>query len=169
MDCELCGKPIGGVKYRVSIEGVQLVVCRDCYKRVVSGNVRRVELELAKTVKFKPKPRSFKKKASRHAFEDLELVEDYNVKIRRARESLGWSWRVLAQKVGENENVIRRIEAGRLMPTIEIAKKLEKVLKIKLLQPTIDEVSYSSKSLRREVDLTLGDVAFVRRKKTSEE
>ena len=94
--------------------------------------------------------------------EEYEVVEDYSVRIRRARERLGWSRKVLAEKVRVSENVIRRIEDGSLMPTIDLARRLEKVLGIKLLEPVVDEYYESSTSKRRYEELTLGDIAEIR-------
>ena len=86
-------------------------------------------------------------------------MEDYADRVRRARQQLGWSQAVLARKIGEKENTVKRIESGRLMPTIDLARRLEKVLKIKLLEPVVEE-EFSSE--RANTYLTLGDIVRIR-------
>jgi len=97
-------------------------------------------------------------------------VEDYNIRIRKARENLGLTRELLAQELGEKESVIRRIEEGRLVPTIDMARKLERILKIKLLEPA-ESISYEKYVKRgRNMVLTLGDIVVIKdRKKGTEE
>ncbi len=94
--------------------------------------------------------------------ERYEVVPNYAEIIRRARERLGWSHRVLAEKVRESERTIRRIEAGELVPTIDLARRLERALGVKLLEPVVEEEEYPSGQQRRRFYLTLGDVAEIR-------
>ncbi|HIE53589.1 MAG TPA: TIGR00270 family protein, partial [Chromatiaceae bacterium] len=96
--------------------------------------------------------------------ESYDVVEDYAERIRRSRERLGWTPATLALKVKEKENVIRRIESGRLKPTIDLALRLERVLKVKLLEPIVDEGSLRSVTEAKGFELTLGDVANVRKR-----
>jgi len=94
---------------------------------------------------------------TRRREENYEVVEDYAERIREAREEMGLTREILARMVGEKESTIRRIESGKLTPSIDLAKKLERVLKITLLQP----VSEGLEALREEGEeyyLTLGDV-----------
>ncbi|RLG73489.1 MAG: TIGR00270 family protein, partial [Thermoprotei archaeon] len=62
----------------------------------------------------------------------------------------------------EKETVIKRIESGKLKPTIELAKKLERILKITLLEPIVSE--YITRLSPKE-NLTLGDIVVLRKKK----
>ncbi len=94
--------------------------------------------------------------------EKLELVEDYAERIRKAREKLGWSQRVLAEKVKVSENVIKRIESGRLRPTIDLARRLEEVLGIKLLVPSVDQELTEAGSTKVKTYVTLGEILSVR-------
>ncbi len=93
--------------------------------------------------------------------EKYEVVPNYAEIIRRARERLGWTQRILAEKVKESERVIRRIEAGELVPTIDLARRLERILGVKLLEPVI-EVEEEDTQKHRGFHLTLGDVAEIR-------
>jgi len=71
----------------------------------------------------------------------------------------------LAEAVKESENVIKRVEAGRLTPSVDLALKLEKALGIKLLEPIADvEVTSQNITSKPKKDLTLGDVVVIRKK-----
>ncbi len=65
--------------------------------------------------------------------EDL-IVPDYASIIRKARESLGLTQEQLGRLINEKPSVIRRIESGAMVPTPVIARKLERALKIRLIQ-----------------------------------
>ena len=170
VECEVCGETITGKPYKMVIEGVTLTVCSRCYQRLT-----RTKEELDKTLKPKIpyrepptlKPKAIKKQQKivkeRRRLEEYEIVENYAEIIRRARESLGWTRETLAQKIRESENVIRRIESGKLQPTIELAKRLERVLGVKLLKPVVEELTWSTEG-KGKFDLTLGDVVTIRRK-----
>ncbi len=96
-----------------------------------------------------------------------EIVPDYDSKIRKAREEMGLTQEVLAKYVGEKVSVIKRIEMGKLKPTIELAKKLEKVLKVTLLSDVASDVGVSVKE--RKVEVLLGDVVVIKDKGRKEE
>ncbi len=72
--------------------------------------------------------------------EDYEYVEDFGALVRRARESMGLSQDELASLVKEKATVIRKIEQGELHPPIELARRLEKVLKIRIIQEVEEEI-----------------------------
>ncbi len=172
----MCGRPIqrrSAVK--VSLEGTTLTVCPTCaqrlrttrrqpisqhqsYKRATTQAKTRSTIQTLKPTRLSSKP-----VLPRKIYENYEVVPDYAKRIREARQKLGWSTRILAEKVGEPESVIKRIEDGRLTPTIDMALKFEKVLKIKLLQPIVDEYEDISRyTSSHKVELTLGDIANIR-------
>ncbi len=68
-----------------------------------------------------------------------ELVEDYNVVLRQARERLGITQEELGNKVNEKPSTIRLVERGSLRPSDSLTRKLEHYLKIELLAPIVDE------------------------------
>ncbi len=169
VECELCGRPIVGRSYRITVEGAELTVCNSCYLRMLSRKVGgqakttyplKTIPQTRKQTTVSPKPKIPRRTP---AFDiEYEIVEDYALKIKKARERLGWSLNILAQKVREKESVLRRIEQGKLTPPMDLAKKLEKILGIKLLEPTVEE--YSLKRIGNK-DLTLGDIVVIRKKK----
>lgn len=163
--CEICGRPVYDPRMcrTVIVEGVELRVCPDCYRRLV----KQGKIKEAPTTKISRKTTQTRKwtktRISRRILEEeYEIVEDYAERIRKARQRMGWSQAVLAQKVREKENVIKRIEAGRLKPSIELARRLERVLGITLLEPIVEE-SPAKIEEGGEDYYTIGD--FVRFKK----
>ncbi|NOZ88834.1 MAG: TIGR00270 family protein [Crenarchaeota archaeon] len=94
--------------------------------------------------------------------EKFEVVEDYAIRVRRARERLGLTQKELAVKVKVGENVIKRIEAGTLVPPIDLARRLERVLGVKLLEPVAELEEAEEEEAGGEFYLTLGDVAELR-------
>ena len=187
----MCGSPVEGRPYRVVVEGVELVLCRRCHverlrrtrttpddpmryrlalrsttpqARIQTTPSRKPATEKAKPLQpirsltMRPKPRG----VSLREAERFEVVDDYSSRVRRARERLGYTQRDLARKAKIAESVIRRIELGELVPSIDLARKLEKVLGIKLLEPVVETEEELSKSKRENLYLTLGDIAEFR-------
>ncbi len=113
-------------------------------------------------------PRPSRPRAADRLAERYEVVPDYAERVRRARERLGMSQEELAIRVKEKVNVIKRIEAGTLVPPVDLARRLEKVLGIKLLEPVVEEETLAAPSgggrRRRSEDfeLTLGDIVEIR-------
>ena len=100
--------------------------------------------------------------------EDLELVENYGELVREARIGMGLTQEELASQVGEKATVIKKIEHGEFRPSIELAKKLEKILRIRLLVPAEEE---PSSEIRRYIvkpgpagGVSLGDLLKKRQK-----
>ncbi|MHB9303159.1 multiprotein bridging factor aMBF1 [Thermofilum pendens] len=152
--CEICGREIRGPAYRVRVEGAELIVCSQCAKgKTVIG-------VLTFSQGAPSKPRTAVTRRRRGGEVEEIIVENYGEIIRSARERMGWTRDVLAAMVGEKESTIRRIEAGQLEPTIDLARKLEKVLKVKLIEELTDYGDYSEDYGYEGV--TLGDIAEFR-------
>ncbi len=170
--CEMCGRPVHRREaYIVYLEGTRLVVCPACYSRIAKRASKALPYTEAmrrpKPAARRPGPRP-RARPRRASLDEFEVVPDYAERVRRAREKLGWSQRTLAQAVREGENVIKRIEAGRLTPSIDLARRLEKVLGIKLLEPVVEESHAALPPAERVKDITLGDIVIVRKKEEKE-
>jgi len=98
-------------------------------------------------------------------FESTALVSNYNVLIRQARENMGLTQADLAALIGEKESIVRRLESGRMAPTLELAKKLEKVLKVKLYEEVRQE---QEPPKPQKFQLTLGDVVVIKERASKE-
>lgn len=154
MRCEICGKRIVGTPIKTKIDSSVMEVCKECSK---FGKVIR-EPEKPR----RSPPRRVQRRPRREFEAIYEVVEDYSAIIREKRESRGWSREDLAERINEKVSVINRIETGRMEPDIKLAKKLEKLLKIKLLekfeQDEIDKIEAGK--LR---GATIGDIARIKK------
>jgi putative transcription factor len=77
-----------------------------------------------------------KQRPRKHKGDDVEKYQvdpDYAEIIRNGRERLAITQDELAMKILERRNVIASIERGVLMPEIKVARKLEKLLGVKIL------------------------------------
>ena len=124
MKCELCGATIYGRGQTVEVDGAILRVCDRCArfgKKVVprpTPTVRRGTVVTRKPM-----------------FDgNLVVSEGYHTLIKKAREALGLTQEELGRKLGEKTSVISKLETGKLKPSIPLAKKIEHVLKIKILE-----------------------------------
>ena len=173
MRCEVCGRKIHGKPVRAMIEGAKLTVCSECSKHgtIIWEEPKPVtvqRLKTAMTVKAAPS-KGQRGKQQKTAEIPLELVEDFDARIRRAREKLGLTHEDLGRKINEKVSVLKKIETRKIKPDDRLATKLEHALKIKLLMPASEEKVSSltiSESSRREP--TLGDLIRLNKGKTEE-
>jgi len=101
---------------------------------------------------------------------DVELVENFQAKIRVAREKLGLTHEDVGKKINEKVSLLRKIETGRMTPDNKLATKLEHTLRIKLLAPSSEPTTPKtlvSKATNRE--LTLGDLLQLGKKGAKKE
>jgi putative transcription factor len=142
MQCEICGKDTNLVS--AIVEGVRMNVCTDCarFGKILKEPVR-------------PAPEKSKKAAVKEETVEI-IVPDFARKIRKAREKLGLDQEKFGQKIGLKESVIHKIETGILKPSIDVARKLEKMLNINL----VIEYKEEKKDYKPEESgsMTLGDI-----------
>jgi putative transcription factor len=148
--CEICGKEIQK-PITIRVNKTYLKVCDSC--KIIGEVVENKPIEMRKVIKKMPTPQY---KTPKIPQVEVSVREDFATEIRKAREKMGMTQDMLASLVGEKLSTLKKIEAGKLKPTIELAKKLEKVLKITLLEmESFEEKTVSKKS---EQDITLGDI-----------
>ena len=170
MNCEICGTEISGEPYKVKIDNTTMNTCKECSKY---GKVqRKPQPKVTKKTPNKNNFRSYnnqnnqnnyKNKPTRRPREDeYELVEDYNTIIRHAREQQNLTQKKLGEKIYERESVINHIESGKMVPDNRLAKKIEKVLKIKIIEKVeTDEQEF--RDVKRYREATIGDIANIKR------
>ena len=165
--CEMCGRPVDRRRAKiVYIEGARLTLCPECYARVAKkAVVFEVKESASPPLPRGPPKRGYGRRAL--PLDEYEVVPDFAARIRRARERLGWTQRTLAEAIRESENIVKRLESGRLTPSIELARKLEGVLGVKLVEPVIEHHPTEALSTRKLKDLTLGDIVAMRKKSGS--
>lgn len=147
MACDLCGKDVQ--LFRAIIEGTEMDVCAACaaFGKVISK--ARVTQAPKRTATAPEK-------------EIIEhIAEDYSDSVRRERERMGLSQKDFALKLSERESIIHKIETGRIRPSIPLARKIEKFLKIKLVEE--EEVVHTKEKAPKTEEFTLGD--FIKVKK----
>lgn len=171
MICEICGSRAPKLR-RVVVEGSTMSVCPDCFNTlnkkipVESGFARDIGGPAVKRKEaVKPVARkTVEKKKPIEAvseIESIELVVNYREMIKKRRRELGWSEEDLGDKTGLKTSLIKKVESGKITPSIPDTRKMENVLKIKLLKPkTFQEEASPSKHLVKKPysSITLGDV-----------
>lgn len=148
--CDMCGSQ--GKLVRALIEGTELNVCQQCAK---FGKVLKIPVTFVKkqVIVKQPKP------------EPLEIiVSDYNSIIKKKREELGITQEELAIKIAERESIINKVEAGQMEPSISLAKKLEKLLEVKLIEVFEDKGGALS-TKTKTAEFTIGDSIILKRRK----
>lgn len=147
--CELCGKQ--GNLVSALIEDVSMDVCAQCTKfgRVLHRpNVQAILQR--KQQQFRPQKEE----------PQLAVVEDYAERIRKKREQLGIKQIDIARMVAEKESVIQKFENAEIEPSIEVARKLERHLKIHLIEQIKDDLKIALPE--KSEGFTLGH--FIKRK-----
>jgi putative transcription factor len=89
-----------------------------------------------------------------------EIVDDYNIRIKRARELRLLTQEGLARAIAEKESAIHKLESGQLKPNIKLANKLEQFLNIKLTEEHKEEKKQDKKKTidLKDDSLTIGDL-----------
>ena len=116
MRCELCGKETE--LFTAVVEGSQMQVCSQCGTH---GKVlQRVKPPIKRAIVKQEAPTE-------------RIVSDYAELIRTARENQGLTQKDFALKITVKESLVHKMETGHYEPPIDLAKKLEKILHIKLI------------------------------------
>jgi len=170
--CEVCGHKIHSKPNRVIIEKAKLEVCDECSKLGTGFWEESKQKNMAPAIRAPPALlRTQLKKTPQPPVETAsELVEDFNVKIRQAREKLGLSHDDLGKRINEKVSLLRKIETGKMTPDNRLATILEHTLKIKLIAPAKEEkVPQTSKAAAMKRELTLGDLIRLEKKDREKE
>ena len=166
-ECPICGSIIWGKGQRVLLEGAKITVCHNCAQHGKKIQKPPSSAQTKKSYPYNRKPQP-KRQVSKGKFvDDLEITPDYAKKIRNKRNSLGLNQDQFAQKLNEKPSLLRRIEAGKVEPTIKLAKKIEHVYKIKILKKADENEAMVQKNkyMKKSNGTSLGDIAFIKKKK----
>ena len=142
--CDICGK--APVRAQILIEGARLLACGGCMR---GGKVLH---------RFDDEGASLPMPAPVTVETTEEIVEGFGKLIKGAREKSGLPVAVIAERISEKESYLTAIEHERLMPTAEVAHKLEKELRIKLVEKTQSVVGPSASAPKRFSEPTLADM-----------
>jgi len=171
VQCEMCGTETGSPK-TVKIEGAELEVCDDCAE---FGTEIKTQETSSTSTKYSTSSSSGTSSSStssaggsgssssgggrrRDMFDEMdEVVQDYDDRIRDARESKGLTQEELAKQLNEKASLIRKVERGDVLPSDSMQRKLERKLGIDLsMGGSDDDGEWSGGSSTGGT--TLGDV-----------
>ena len=169
VQCEMCGAETSTPK-TVQIEGAELDVCENC-----ADFGTEVEQPTTESTSTKYSTDSGGSSGSggsadaggssggrsrsrrRDMFDDMdEVVQDYDERIRNAREAAGLSQQELAKELNEKASLIRKLEHGSILPSDSVQKKLERRLDIALTEGGVEDTEWEGGASTGEY--TLGDV-----------
>jgi len=172
VQCEMCGTETASPN-RVKIEGAELDVCDECTD--FGTEVQTEESTSTTSTKYSTGSSSSSSASAssgsggttgaggsdggrRDMFDDIEeLAQDFDERIRGAREGAGLSQEELANQLNEKASLIRKLEHGDTLPSDEMQTKLERSLDIDLSAGGGDEdAEWEGGSSTGE--FTLGDV-----------
>jgi len=151
MQCEMCGKDKNLVI--AIIEGTEMNVCNECAK--FGKVIKKIDPE----PKLKERKRKIEEliKEEKEKKEVIQIINpDYGNIIKKKRESLGLKQEEFAKRINEKISIIHKMETGNFEPSIALARKIERFLKIKLIEQYEEEHGRLHKV---ETDtLTIGDL-----------
>ncbi|MFA5945000.1 MAG: multiprotein bridging factor aMBF1 [Candidatus Thermoplasmatota archaeon] len=160
MECEMCGKKVGTRRYMV--EGTTMNLGLECARYgtpmdapAPAGTQASMQQGLE---------RRETRMTSRNVYDGGDstyMVEDYGVRIHKAREAKGMSHEQLGNKVSARVPELKHIESGKLRPSDAVAKKLERELGITLYEKAegpAPVVSGTAKKAAGNAGLTIGDL-----------
>lgn len=149
MNCEICGRTIERA-VEAEVEGVVMKVCGGCVR---FGTARKRQPTKASGAK----PKRFASARSPPVVEKvLECVDDYNELIRKTREKKEMTREDLGRVMNEKVSVIARLESGTMVPNTKLARKIENILGIKILE--VQEGGKVSGSSSSSGGMTIGDL-----------
>ncbi|MDR3222767.1 MAG: multiprotein bridging factor aMBF1 [Methanobrevibacter sp.] len=170
MRCEICGEIIKDDEpIKIKIDGSIMDVCTNCTK---FGKVQKtiptpkVVIKKSQTANINKKTnKNINLKKSNSIANDEpkdELVEEYNIIIKNKREFQGLSRDELSSKINEKASVIARVESGKMIPDIKLARKFEKALKITLIE-AIGKFDLKESLKADDIKPTLGDIVKIKK------
>lgn len=150
--CEMCGKQ--DLLMKALVEGVEMNVCKGCAS---FGKILQ-----APRMPLKSQGHSFSQRPKELQIVE-EIVEEYAQKIKQAREKRNLNQEEFAKMVNEHASLLRNIEAGKQRPTFELAKKLEKMLNIVLIEKSTAEDEPKEEKRSAKGPLTIGDILSMKK------
>lgn len=152
MQCEMCGRT--GQLFKARIEGVELDVCGECARfGTMIARPRPVQQLMQNAAQMQ---------AGRAQVPEKKeiLVASFAGIIRKKREQLGLTQEAFARLLAERESLVQKMEAGTFVPSIDMARKMERILKTRLVEEEQDVIAPVSRG--SAATFTLGD--FVKKK-----
>lgn len=165
VQCEMCGTDTAEPT-TIRIEGAELEVCDECVS--FGTTVETQDTEDSSDTKYSTSSSGSTQSGSTTTtgsggrstdFYDTvdTLAQDYDDRIRQAREQRGLTQAELANALNEKASLIRKVERGDTLPSDSLQSKLERHLEISLTGDTDDDTS-EWRADDETGSYTLGDV-----------
>ncbi|MBL7167808.1 TIGR00270 family protein [Candidatus Bathyarchaeota archaeon] len=130
MLCEVCGAEIRGEPYYRIIERGRMTVCGRCAKfGTTDWDPSRPQVRRTNS---RPAPR--RPRNEMEAAEVMELVNDYGIMIKKARQKKGLSVEDFARMISEKESVVKNLERGQFTPDSKLVRKIKNTLQVDVLE-----------------------------------
>ncbi len=172
VQCEMCGTETASPN-RVKIEGAELKVCDECAEfgtevQTDSGGSTSTKYSTSSsdgssgtagsTTGASTSGGSGGSGGRRDMYDEIdELAQDYDDRLRSAREAANLSRAELADQLNEKASLIGKLERGDTLPSDEVQRELERALEIDLTAGgETDETEWESETSTG--GYTLGDV-----------
>lgn len=153
--CEICGKNTTEI-YRAEIEGTDMNVCHQC---AGYGKIKYVPT----TLSSKESAGGKNVKRAEKEEPELRIVDNYAKIVRGLREKSGLTQEEFAKKINEKESLMKSIEGGKIVPSMQIAEKLEKLFGVILIEELENMSAGETKTNSK--DFTIGDMITIKTRK----
>jgi putative transcriptional regulator len=145
--CDLCGRETQ--LYEARVEGTVLTACKSCasFGQIISA----------------PKKQFKKRSPARPRVEEPEeiIVSDIAARLRKLREKNGLTQKEFAAKITEKESLVQKVESGHLNPSLDVAKKIARIFRVRLTE--FDEPKkVTSSGSSKSAEFTIAD--FIKKK-----
>lgn len=146
----MCGKDTE--LFTALIEGSQLRVCENCGK---FGKVLK---------KVVPKTTSRPLKVKQEPVVVEQIVNDYAQRIKDAREKRNLTQKDFAKLMAVKESLLHKMETGHFEPPIDLARRMEKILKITLIEMSEEKAVIPQERKEKHMGMTIGDIIEINQK-----
>lgn len=147
--CELCGR--NPAEFSCEVEGTIMKVCQECSRFGKVKGKSNVRIVVQEVRKFE------------HTEPEYTFVNGYGMIVKNAREKLGLNQEDFAKKINEHKSIVHQIESEHMRPSIELARKFEKALHVKIVEEVKSEKYEADEDVKH-----LGPTGRITSKPTSE-
>lgn len=168
-ECEICGTITNEV-FNVINEGRRGKACLSCIKKYNLIIIRSKGMNVPtkrRYMKLESKsPARMSKGSIREILkinDEYDLIDNYGEIIKTKREELGLTQNDLARELKIKVSYVKKIEAGIIPPSYELARDIERLLGIKIIIKRMDEKEeIVTPSNNKNIGFTIGDFMGMR-------
>ena len=98
--------------------------------------------------------------------EKIEMViPDFGNKLKNKRESMNLDQEKFASMINEKKSLVHKMESGEFTPRLEVARRIQKILNIKLIELYSPDDNASVPRKNESEGMTLGDLIKIKTRK----